>query len=91
MRAGIRFLLLTLAGDKGTRTHGILVEWGEKAVTTTLRFPNRNHSKKLQVLQQTLNYFCYILVEVPIYEEVETADTTYEFFLLKFPQVLRKY
>lgn len=31
----------------------------------------------------------YILIEVPIYEEVETPDTVYE-FLFEIPWILRK-
>lgn len=57
MRESTRFLLLTLAGEKGTQINGILMQilnailmelfLGEKEVTRTLRFPKKNHSKKL--------------------------------------------
>lgn len=53
----------------------------------TLMFLKSNNFQKLQFFHQNLLF--YLLMEVPIYEEVETPDIVYE-FLCKIPWILRK-
>lgn len=81
MREGLRFLLLTLAGDKGTR-----ILWNEvkKGWLQHWDFAREVIPRNLKSSHKFVSYFCYILVDVSNYEEVETPDTIYDFFFFCF-------